>query len=98
MFSLSMWPGYALQNCMLLAISWAWSAYAFFMGASVHWRSIGGGIEKPLKPFSARALGGGELDACRVFRGEGAPRKDAGGAKRVWESFDTSVTDAKDSR
>jgi hypothetical protein len=55
-------------------------------------------MEMPLSRFSARAWGGGELEACRLLRGEGAPTKDAGGARRVWELSETSVTDASVSR
>lgn len=60
--------------------------------------SCGGGSLTVLSPFSTRALGGGELEACRVLRGDWSLRKASGGARRVWEVFDTSVMEVKASR
>jgi hypothetical protein len=51
-----------------------------------------------LRPFSTRALGGGELETWRVLRGDALAVKGAGGARSVFELLDTSVMDVKASR
>ena len=58
--------------------------WAFFTSASVlNICSGGGGSLTVLRPFSARALGGGELETLRVFRGDGPCAKVCGGSRRV---------------
>jgi hypothetical protein len=44
------------------------------------------------RQVSARALGGGELESRKDFRGEGSPGCELGGFRSVWWSEDTSVT------
>ena len=50
------------------------------------------------RPFSTRALGGGELETWRVLRGDSSGVWWTGGARRVFELFDTSVTELRVSR
>lgn len=52
----------------------------------------GGGIEMEFRQVSARAVGGGELESRKDFRGEGSPGCELGGFRSVWWSEDTSVT------
>jgi hypothetical protein len=106
-FSLSncdIWAGkWVKSGPRLLAIIWdcfGIGRWARLSGASVRNScSWGGGSATALSPFSARARGGGELDGCRPFCGDGAWAKNfCGGCRRVWWSLDTSVTGPKESR